>query len=645
MKKTLSIVLALAMLVSCFAIFAINLSADDTSGAAGDWDVFTDNLDYPGPEYPEGYRDPTWRSQPGYEYTDEGLKMLEADFYRYQPRAGFQTKQPVDLREGFYMEVRIDKFTWEAGDTWFKFCLDTNKYDFKADDPDYTTQGTEITIRPDKIDGKSGNARLYTVLQTPGNSAYVGQHCYTTPEQNTVDGSVVYRIALTYNEADATYNININGVDVGVTEMAEHSKNLENIGGCAYVTFRGLNSTIGGNIGMTLLKYGKDAASAHKPVGTDNKPVDNNYVQFANPSFPDTVPYGQPAIWMTGDYINSDAANRLSSNILDDDSTRIKWSGDSYITTPNQNVKYTKNYNIELFPYGMVILRNYCTCEWQDINYDFMIDKQDAFCSCTEEFEFHVMTGDTFQSMGGSVSASLEDYMNEQYMIEDDMYSYALFDGVSMVTSGEWAGRINGMSFSGVDFRTEDARNEFDIVGIGWFRTAEEAQAFFMEKMEYYERLNSSEETTEPETTAPVEPETEFPTEPETVSETENEIETDSETEILTEIEDMTESNVEAGEVTEPETDTSEGEETEPETESESISDMIAETEEETRPDDWFEENSIFIPENYDTSAISDEENIININLGCTSSAGGGAALIVAVMALGGAVIFRKKED
>ena len=65
MKKLLSVLLVAAMLVATLVAAIVNVSAID-----GDWSIFAIKS-----QYLEGYAD-IMRDVPGYEYTDEGLKMI-----------------------------------------------------------------------------------------------------------------------------------------------------------------------------------------------------------------------------------------------------------------------------------------------------------------------------------------------------------------------------------------------------------------------------------------------------------------------------------------------------------------------------------------------------------------------------------------
>ena len=54
------------------------------------------------------------KSIPGYEYTDDGFHMTAADWEMSNstPFATLQTKEPIHLKDGIYMLIRVDEFTY-----------------------------------------------------------------------------------------------------------------------------------------------------------------------------------------------------------------------------------------------------------------------------------------------------------------------------------------------------------------------------------------------------------------------------------------------------------------------------------------------------------------------------------------------------
>ena len=107
MKKLLSVFLTAAMLLTLVVALAAPASAVD-----GAWWVYC-SKGY--------YREDFEGDEPsivGYEYTAEGLRVIPADWRDHKPAAGLQTKDKVDLKDGVYMLIRIDEFTF-ANDKWF----------------------------------------------------------------------------------------------------------------------------------------------------------------------------------------------------------------------------------------------------------------------------------------------------------------------------------------------------------------------------------------------------------------------------------------------------------------------------------------------------------------------------------------------
>ncbi len=513
MKKLLSIILAAAMLVSCLAVFAVSVAADDAAGAAGEWNVFAGSDDYPEPGDTSGIINPLWRSIAGKKYTDDGVELdvpenLWAD---YSPRATLQTKTAVNLRDGVYLKLRVDDFTWDASDKWIQFQLFSDTVDQHDEMKTYSW----ITFRPDAA---KKITQCYVVTSAPGTTSMTtGTNVASSVEPLYDDeGNMIIEFTITYNKG--TYNININGTDINPDVVAAFSEHIEDLDGRMYVGVAAQNNVKNGVVDFTILKYGKTAADAKVPVGNDNTAPVVRENKPAAASDPTKVADGQPALWLNGS-TESDIAFKLNGNVLLDNSVRMKFDG-------NQNwfsvtVTNDKTYMIEDFPYAMFLLRNYCTCEWNDVDGDWEITKLDAECTCEESISSGVIVGDIVQGGEYNLNSTMSDYLGDIVKIGEDFYSYFVVDYTSGITAGDYGGRINGISMNMNKFRSnEDIRNEFDLVGIGFFKSTEDIEAFFADKIEYYEELdekgesfdsnagnNDNDETTE----APVDETTEAP--------------------------------------------------------------------------------------------------------------------------------------
>ena len=110
MKKILSTLLVAAMLLSLVIVAVVPASAAD-----GDWTTYATAS-----EYVDGAEK---SSVPGYKYTADGVQMVPADWTGQIPFGTIQTKKPYDLKNGLYMEVRVDDYTYSAKDKWININL------------------------------------------------------------------------------------------------------------------------------------------------------------------------------------------------------------------------------------------------------------------------------------------------------------------------------------------------------------------------------------------------------------------------------------------------------------------------------------------------------------------------------------------
>lgn len=476
MKKILSTLLVAAMLLSLVIVASVPVAAVD-----GQWTVYG-----PASQYAEDY-DGDPRSVPGYEYTEDGLHMIPANWSTSSPWALIQTKEPVDLKDGVYMSVRIDDFTYTAGDRWFNI----NIWDSQMIEPPVAGFGEGVqTIIRTTDDGKVSLVNgWYTENFTDCGSSNM------TEEKNltTEDGKVILNLTVTWD--GSTYAVDINGAAAPekiITYMNEkYGENSE-----AYIGFCAQNSEKGGTIEATVLKFGTSEADATIPMGDDKMdPIDNSvtYAEIADPS---TVPEGQPAIFMNANKADSDIKStpKPSGNIIL--SVNDDYSIHAVFGTPagDAGTWYVKNdvsYSIKDFPVVLYLTKNFCTCG---------VDE----CFALESSNLYIMSGDVI-APADKYRVIQVDMCYDPYVIGDDTYLYFYNDFSDEYASFEVDGRINGvrLDFGGVDINTPGA-NAFDLMFVAFFRTVDEAEAYVES---YLTNLGWSEgeETTAPAETEPVE--------------------------------------------------------------------------------------------------------------------------------------------
>ncbi len=610
MKKILSVLLAAMMVVSCLAVLAVSVGADDMSGAAGEWDVFAGSDDYPEIGDTSGEVNPLWRSIPGKEYTEDGLELVVPDWSDYSPRATFQTKNAVNLRDGVYLQLRIDDFTWEANDKWLQFQL----FSDKVDAHDEMTTYSWITFRPDNTGKKITQCYVVTSPAGTATMSSATNIASTIEPRFDDEDNMIIDFEITYNKG--TYNFLINGVSVNPDAVASFSEYIEDLDGRMYVGVAAQNNVKNGVVDFTITKYGKNATDASKPVGNDKTGPVNRKNTPAPAGDPDAIAAGQPALWLSASSETSDIAFKLNGTRLLDDSLRMKFDG-------NQNwfvayVTNEKTYNVEEFPYAMVMVRNYCTCEWHDIDGDWEVTKLDVECACTETINSGVIIGDIVQAGDVSVKGAMG--VSDITKVGEDFYSYFVIDYTEGNNAGNFGGRINGLTINLNGFRSgEGNRNEFDLVGIGYFKTTDDIETFYEAKLADYQAKFEKGESFLPNT-----------------DNNDGEEVTTAE-EVTTEAEETTVEETTAEETTVAET-------TAEETTVEETTVEETTVEEVTTVEETTEKATVQETEKQTEEKTEDPDVNVNVNTGCGGVVGVGAVAVIA-LASAGFVSFRKKND
>ena len=118
MKKLICLAIAAIMILSMIPVMALSASA----ALEGDWNVLRDYQTYIDEE-----KGDVVIPAPGYEYTSEGLMTISPDYSNYTPKFTVQTKLPQSLKDGVYLEFRVDDYPYGgedgAADHWLSFNL------------------------------------------------------------------------------------------------------------------------------------------------------------------------------------------------------------------------------------------------------------------------------------------------------------------------------------------------------------------------------------------------------------------------------------------------------------------------------------------------------------------------------------------
>ncbi len=455
MKKILSTLLVAAMLLSLVIVAATPAA----SAIDGDWNVFPSQHEL-GDDY-----DGVLTSVAGYEYTDDGLHIIPADWSTTAPYVVIQRKDMVDLKEGVYMEVRIDNFTY-AGDKWFNFAL----WDSVGIAPGRVGygEGVQTLMRPATDTGVVNGIGTWAVegFTQGGASA-------SFPEPTAGGTENVFALTVTWDEANSTYTFDINGakapqnvIDYMNTKWATDSY--------AYPTFTMQNSTVGGTAEATVTKFGTSAEDAQVPYGDDDQPANNHVIEYGDPIDPSTVEENAPAILMNGNQAESDLRESISSStgatitVKDDYSVHVS----ARPGTSDAGKFYVKNETTHMlsdFPVALTLTKNFCTCD------------ADGDCYALEEMKCYIMAGKVI-SAEDAYATSLADMPYDPYVIENgegkDNYLYFINDFSENAPAAleDLNVRINGIRIDSIGVTSTST--EFDIVFVAFFRNTEEAIAY-----------------------------------------------------------------------------------------------------------------------------------------------------------------------
>lgn len=471
MKKILSTLLVAAMLLSLVIVASVPAAAAD-----GMWLVYATASDY---VLPDSERS----SVPGYEYTDDGVRVIPADWDGQVPFATVQTRDAWNIQDGIYMQVRIDEFSYEADDKWFNFNIWSQPMmEPGVDDVATYGYGVQTLFRPSVDDAEAGTYKLVF----SGRSGYTYYKDgftrieYTSEEKaanadisieakQDENGCITLEFSLTYDGENYTLLCN------GEPAPAEINAYLKEAfpDGQAYVGFSMRNSKMGGTASCTVTYFGANIDEATVPEGDDSREPVKYVNEVAEIVSADTVPAGQPAIILTGDMLNTATGKAPSSTAgttvkVNDDFTIHVVETKQTVASVDIKVKNDVSYAIEDFPVAIVLTKNFCTCEYADE------------CYATESVNGYALNG-------SNISASMANRIPELEMCYDPIivedgdkagqYLYFYTDMVEDLMGQE--GRINAVryDFNGIRY-TEAGRNALDIEFVAFFRTVEEAENY-----------------------------------------------------------------------------------------------------------------------------------------------------------------------
>lgn len=480
MKKFLSLLLAVAMIVSTFIIVALPASAVE-----GDWMVYARKE-----QHRDDYEDDEYVSIMGYEYTNEGFHTISPEFYEGQsPRGGLQTKTTYDLKDGVYMLIRVDEFSYDAPDKWLNLNLWSEPMvELASSDADRDGYGVQTIMRPGN-DGKFIQLEWYIegFTQVQVSPAFQGVDMYDE------EGRALFELVVTYE--NDSFALTINGIAAPqrvIDYMNETFVDMEAHLGMAFFHTKTL-----GDASFTVLKYGTTKENALNPSGDDHEDPTNYSLEIAEIADPSTVEDGKPAILINGSKDASDSyttagKSSTGNSILNEDNS-VTYIASSSTVSVVYKPKNEVSYSIEDFPVVMMLVRNLCTC-----------GEEDGTCIACEEVTLYLATGE-FNSPDGEHCTTFNTCW-DPIEIDGESYLYFYMDMSDDFAPWDAEGRVNNIrvDFHNIDYSTPGL-NQFDVCFVGVFRDLEDAEGYVYDYLGVEKPVETESTTEEATTEAPAE--------------------------------------------------------------------------------------------------------------------------------------------
>ena len=461
MKKILSIAIVAAMLLSTL----LTLTAIPAAAVDGEWIVYGTAAEY--------YDDFDLAQDdivpvPGYSYIPgEGLVVTPADWKDFNPEIGLSTRNKVNLKDGVYLLVRVDDFTF-SGDKWFTYSISDVQYlDVGSTEPKFGERVSMLTRPGDNGKLATNEWRSRNFQQDSLNMTF------TCDEEKYYDedGKILLELVVTWD--GSSYNASFNGTPAPEATIAWMNQKYGS-DDSAYINLNVHNGTVGGTAAITVLKYGKSEATATVPQGDDYAEKRDSYKTIAEIANPSTVPEGQPAILMNGSREQSDSKGTVRNTGITSLTPEnfIHYKADRAIIEIGFTAKYEKSYDIDDFPVIAVLTKNLCACGGESVE----------DCYAIEHADMYIMTGEHTIADGEHMLTNI-DICSEALVSGGDSYLYFYVDtSEEGLLNWDPEGRFNGARFDIYGINTSvPGMNEFDVCFMGLFRTVEEAEAYILD--------------------------------------------------------------------------------------------------------------------------------------------------------------------
>ncbi len=440
--KIKRIILWILCTVMALTVIPVTAAAVDAAELGeGDWITYRFATEYP--DEGDEYDDTIYKPNAGYEYNDDGFSVIAPDFSNTTPAVSFQSKEKVNLKDGVYLQFRIDEYSYDGGvgaDQWIAPVITTEQ---KAAPGSTAYGGGWLTLIRGNGSGSYSSLPYLTDPAGGGTFRHLGTIKGAVPRDSM--GREIYTLSITWNSISQKYRILLN--DVEQPGSAETTALLERLSpsGEFYIGVNIMSAVKNGTASCTILKYGTSAATATTPVGTDSRDPEENGFYQAPIIDPDTVPVNNPAIlWSPETYTLKDG-NNINFAVLNDDTWKAAATNAAVYW--EFTAKNDWSYDAVDFPVFGILLKNFR-----------LYDGTVWYCA-------------------GDVMSPNNMYRLPFYTDDGEFYGdNGEYVFIPIDLGGLWKGRINCVR---LDLYIEDySSRQFEICFAGVFRSEEEAYSY-----------------------------------------------------------------------------------------------------------------------------------------------------------------------
>ena len=468
MKKLITVLLVLSMVLATMTVLTVSTSATDL--VEGDWVTNRSADDY---ENEDDYVPAA-----GYEYTTEGFQVISPDFTNCAPYVQANTRKPYNLKEadadgnGNALSVKftITEYAYGNCDHWISITLNSESKVAQGN----TNYGSGLCI----------------LMRGFGEGSTLAQPHYCDQENNIFKIFIEGTVHPTVNEEgqeEYSFSIRHDGTSYVMnlcgTEFTDETGELDRI----------LDETCadGAYLGITLMTHEIETPASflitefqgQVPYGEDSVKPEPNVTKVAELIDSSNVPAGQPAIKWDSKMEQYDKVSLSNGDYVFQENglTTITANAPSPYINFDLNMDYT--YEASDFPYVAILYKN---------------------CSA--------LSGRLYYMSGKTLGVGSDNHMD----LEIDEYDFG--EGWSMSIADltddpDWEGKMNGLrlDFYDIDYMDEEGKS-FDLAYFAAFRTVEEAEQYAKDYL--LALLGKMPETEAPTTEAPTTeaPTTEAPT-------------------------------------------------------------------------------------------------------------------------------------